>query len=74
MNYYAAGGTVSYNRNNYDEWVEHTSDAIFASTLSILMQEEVRLHGNARLCKTDVVEGLAEEAAARAELWRETTK
>ena len=65
---------MTYNRDNFDAWVKHTSDAIFASTLAILMQEEVRLHGNARLCEPDVVEGLAEEAAARAELWEETTK
>ena len=65
---------MSYNRNNYDEWVEHTSDAIFASTLSILMQEEARVFGSVRLTEPGVAARLAEEAAARAELWRETTK
>ena len=63
---------MSYNRNDFDQWVKHTSDAIYAAAIALQCHEHMK-QGRGGVTEEDM-NRFAEEAAAQAEVWQDMTK
>lgn len=63
---------MSYDRNNFDQWVKHTRDAIYAAAIALQCHEHMKQgHGGVT---PDDMERFAEEAADQAEVWEDVTR